>query len=75
MNTVLFSNDSAKADTLNYFFCSVFTRGVENVSEMEDRSGRQELLDTYFTEETVIKHLQKLKISKSSARMDFIHEC
>lgn len=61
------SEDNTKADMLNAFFSSVFTNeDVNNVPVLEERVDGEELSDTYFTEESIIKQLQKLKISKSS---------
>ena len=61
------SEDKAKADILNDFFSSVFTKeDIKNVPNLEDRSKENELLDTCITEESILKQLQNLKISKSS---------
>lgn len=61
------AEDSAKADILNKFFCSVFTKeNINNIPDLEDRSKGSELNDVQITEEIIAKHLQKLKISKSA---------
>ncbi|XP_052786222.1 uncharacterized protein LOC128221661 [Mya arenaria] len=68
----LHGDDSSKAEILNEFFCSVFTKeDVTHIPDLDDRSEGHELLETLISEEMIMRHLQKLKISKSSGPDSF----
>ncbi len=59
--------DEEKAETLNSFFGSVFTReDTSRLPSFEDRPYDEALEDVAFSEEDVFKKLSKLKISKAA---------
>ena len=60
------STDKEKADTLNDFFCSVFTEeNTEEIPTCEMKDIKQELGDIQITKETVLKKVQQLDTTKS----------
>ena len=59
------SNDQEKADTLGNFFSSVFTNEPEGTWELPNRPEIRYRLKLSITTESLIKKLDKLKISKS----------
>ena len=61
------SEDSAKAEILNNFFCSVFTQeNTDFIPELEIKHSDPKLTDIEITTESVVKHIRKLKASKSA---------
>lgn len=63
---VMRGDDEDKAEILNDFFCSVFTKeNTERVPTVESRCN-VELSSITITEDIVGKHLKKLKVSKSA---------
>ena len=63
-NTATSNKD--KADTLNRFFCSVFTQeDVNEVPQCEKRKIRSELTNVIFTREEIRRKLEKLDPGKS----------
>jgi len=60
------TNNKDKADTLNRFFCSVFTKeNTQNMPTCEQRRVRSELRNIDFTRESILKRLQSLNPTKS----------
>ena len=60
------SSDSQKAEILNNFFCSVFTKeNMENVPECKKKQCHTSLSSVEFTKESVLKKLQNLNPGKS----------
>lgn len=60
------TNDLEKAETLNEFFSSVFTReDLSSIPEQVERQLHQQLLEVTFTHEEVLKILKSLKTDKS----------
>ncbi|KAI8501334.1 hypothetical protein Bbelb_206050 [Branchiostoma belcheri] len=60
------SSNKEKADTLNQYFCSVFTEeDTDNMPRMEAMYHGSPLEDIPITPETVLKKLKKLKKGKS----------
>lgn len=63
----LCNEDESKAEILNDFFCSVFTReNMEDIPELKTKHHGKPLTDIRITEECIHKHLQKLKPGKSA---------
>jgi hypothetical protein len=61
------TSNKDKAEVLNQFFSSVFTReDIDNVPSLGDRYEGEVLSDLKVTEEAVLKKLIKLKSSKSA---------
>ena len=61
------SDDSAKSEILNDFFCSVFTReDTTFIPELETKHHGPKLLNFDITDECVEKHIRSLKASKSA---------
>lgn len=64
-NGMLQRDHCSKAEVLNDFFCSVFTKeDTSSIPELEIKHGSPKLLNINITEENVIKHLRKLKPDK-----------
>lgn len=61
------STDNDKADLLNSFFCSVFTKeNTDNVPDFQERSFDQPIENVHITPEEVKKKLQKLNPGKAT---------
>ena len=64
---VMHSDDSAKSEILNEFFCSVFTReDTTFIPELETKHHGPKLQNIDITDECVMKHIRNLKASKSA---------
>ena len=63
---ITFTENEDKANCLNNFFTSVFTReDLSDVPKLEDRPFRNTLEDVPIDEERVFKLLSRIKIDKS----------
>ncbi len=60
------TSDSEKAQLLNAFFCSVFTReDISNIPDFEQRLSSVGLTSLHIEQDTVLKKLKALKTDKS----------
>ena len=63
----LTSEDTEKAELLNTYFTSVFTReNLDNIPNMKSKLSNSPPIIVEFTPETVLKKLNRLKITKSA---------
>ncbi|XP_077989646.1 uncharacterized protein LOC144443981 [Glandiceps talaboti] len=61
------SSDNEKAEELNNFFCSVFTKeNFSSVPNVPDKLLNTRLTDIHFTQDTIYKELIKLNSSKAA---------
>ena len=72
---VIITKDEEKANILNSFFVSVFTKAdISNIPVLTERPVQSMLEDVSFDLSKIFKLLEKLKVDKSPGQVEYIIE-